>query len=85
MAPKYTTQTKEIHNKGKTLHILNRELVLDLTKTHRIHLTNPGKVYHTSKNDFYTRSDTNTKADAKVCYGECLTVHLGWWQQRTGE
>lgn len=51
---------------GKTLHILNRELVLELTKTHRIHLTNPGKVYHTSKNDFYTRSDMNKKAVKEV-------------------
>lgn len=65
MAPKYTTQTKEIHNKSKTLHILNGELVLELTKTHCILLTNPGQVYDPSKNDFCTRSDKNKKVDAK--------------------
>lgn len=65
MAPKYTTQTKETHNKSKTLHIFNREFVFKLTKNHHTHLTKPVKVYHTSKNDFYTRLDMNKKGDAK--------------------
>lgn len=81
MAPKYTTQTKETHNKSKSLHIFYRELVFELKKNHHIRLKNPIKIYHTLKDDFHTRLDMNKKADAKeVLVWSMSNSPPHWWQ-----